>query len=110
MSRMTSPGVSEDFSSSTNAPMSEESSSELAGLSRLVASGITLFMSRTCSTGHSSRSATSSSDGSRLSSAESALKVRAIFWIFSDICTGTRMVRPLSVTARCTACRTHHVA
>src|SRR5215208_6927986 len=83
---------------------------EPSGLSRLVASGNALLTSLTFSAVHPRRPATSSSVGSRPSSAESPLLVRAILRIFSPMCTGTLMVRALSATALPIACLTHHVA
>src|SRR5215212_2596057 len=110
ISPMTVPATSEARSSSISSPSSEPSPSEERVWLRLVASGIALLTSSTSPTVHSRRPATSSSVGSRLSSVESSLYARAIFRILSPMCTGTRMVRPLSATARCTACLIHHVA
>src|SRR5215217_7696453 len=73
----------------------------------IVGSGMASLASRTCSSFQSNLSATSSSVGSRSSSAESSLEVRVIFLIFSPMCAGIRIARPLSVTARPTACLIH---
>src|SRR5215217_8740275 len=110
ISLITSPAVSDARSSSNNSPSSEPSSSEPRGRLRLVASGMASFTLRTSSTVQPSRSATSLSIGSRSSSAESSLYVWATLRIFSDMCTGTLIVRPLSATALWTACLIHQVA
>ena len=46
----------------------------------------------------------------RPSSPISLRSIRAILFSFSTTCTGIRIVRPLSASARATACRIHHVA
>src|SRR5918995_277652 len=110
ISPMTVPATSEARSSSMSSPISVASASGLRGWLRLEASHSEPFRSRTSSIDQPSRPATSSSAGSRSISEESSLYARAIFRILSPMCTGTLMVRPLSATARCTACLTHQVA
>ncbi len=54
--------------------------------------------------------AISSSVGSRPSSAQRFRSARFIFCIRSTMCTGIRIVRALSASARATAWRIHQVA
>src|SRR3712207_1588446 len=72
ISRSTAPAVSEAPASSTKSPISEAPFSLLKGWLRLVASGMASLTSRTCSGVQPERSATSSSVGSRSSSADSS--------------------------------------
>src|SRR5207253_2088605 len=68
---------------------------------------------RICSTSSgpsSTSSPISQANGSRPSSARSFRSERTILFSFSTMCTGIRIVRALSASARATACRIHHVA
>ena len=66
-----------------------------------------------CSTSSALRSSSrpiSSAVGSRPSSPRSFRSERTILFSFSTTCTGMRIVRDLSASARATAWRIHHVA
>ena len=67
-------------------------------------------MCSTSSIGIAVASASSSSVGSRPRSDSSLRSMRPILFSFSTTCTGMRMVRALSASARATAWRIHHVA
>ena len=68
------------------------------------------FTSRTCLSGSFAWRATSSWVGMRPSLAVSSRSARAIRASRSTMWTGSRIVRDLFATPRCTAWRIHHVA
>ncbi len=80
------------------------------GCSSDTVSWLMRWISRTRSMGNSTRLAISSTVGSRPSSCRSWRCTRTTLLIVSTMCTGMRMVRPWSASARVMAWRIHHVA
>ena len=77
---------------------------------RLAGSWLMRRISRARSTLRSMAAAISSMVGSCPTSCTSMRCTRRKLWIFSAMCTGTRMVRDWSASARMTAWRIHQVA
>src|SRR5207237_444741 len=96
-------------SPATKSPKTASSCSP-TGWSRLADARAAARTSRACSTGSDASSAISSSVGSRPSSIQSVRSARFIFCSRSTMCTGMRLVRDLSASARATAWRLPHAA
>ena len=103
-----SKGDSAEASSTKSA--SEESSSSPTGFSSETGCWAMRRMSRTSRVVHSSSVAISSGVGSRPSCWMSWRSTWMTLLSFSTMCTGMRIVRPLSAIARVTAWRIHQVA
>ncbi len=90
-------------------PNSDSSSSPIGFSSEIGVCDVRRICSTSSIVSSSSR-AISAEVGSRPFSARSLRSARRILFSFSTTCTGIRIVRPLSASARATACRIHHVA
>ena len=89
---------------------SAESSSSPTGRSSETGCWAIRWISRTSAGEQSSAAAISSALGSRPSSCTSWRSIPITLFSRSTMCTGMRIVRPLSAIARVTDWRIHHVA
>ena len=85
-------------------------SSSPTGVSRLSGSRRAISAVSTFVTGKPAASAISSTVGSRPYTCKRRLRTEASRLPASTMCTGVRMVRPWSASARVIDCRIHHIA